>query len=275
VPNSDAPPPSTGQQLYEAGWCQGAILPVEVAVRIRPATVPEHYQHAVLITQDCNIVADDDKEPQVEIAFGYCAQAGENVNAFAQGKNPRRFLTVIVSDVHLVWDVRHRQSIPKSVLHTELGTAKPLGRLLDADLREFRAWLGRRYSRPAFPDTFNERLRPAMSAIDKAVKSEGFRSVRAVFYWIIERDEELPEAEPYHLQIIFCFAHNGTASPLPQAATEIDKFAKAVAACPGIELTKHEALSDLRFPIQYLDVWEGVDFDARSYGSSESAPPRI
>ena len=275
MPDSDAPPPSTGQQLYEAGWCQGAILPVEVAVRIRPTTVPEHYQHAVLITQDCNIVADDDKESQVEVAFGYCAQAGENVNELAKGKNPRRFLTDIAPDVHLVWDVRHRLSVSKTVLSVDLGTAKPLGRLLDADLREFRAWLGRRYSRPAFPDAFNERLRPAMPVIDKAVKSEAFRSIRAVFYWITERDDELLEAAPYHLRIIFCFAHNGTSNPLAQAAVEIDKFAKAVAACAGIQLTKHEAISDSRFPIQYLDVWEYVDFDSRSYGSSESAPPRI
>ncbi len=275
MPDSDVPPPTTGQQLYDAGWYQGTILPVEVVVRIRPATVPENYQYAVLITQDCNIVAEDEKESHVEVTFGYCPQATDNTNALAQGKNPRLFLIEVPQGQRFVWDVRQRVSVSKTALHTALGSSEPVGRLLDSDLREFRIWLSRRYTRPAFPGNFNERLRPAKSATDKVIKTDAFRSIRAVFYLITERDEELPEGMPYHLRIIFCFKHNGTADPLPQAATEIEKFTKAVANCPGIELTKHESIPDTRFPIQYLDVWECVDFDARSYGSSESAPPRI
>ena len=275
MPDSDSTPPTTGQQLYDAGWCQGAILPVEVAARIRPITVPEHYQHAVQITQDCNIVAEDAKESHVEVAFGYCPQPGENTNALAQGKNPRLFLTEVSPGQRFVWDVRHRASVLKTALCTAVGSVEPLGRLLDSDLREFRAWLGRRYSRPAFPDNFNDRLRPARSAIDKVVNTEAFLSIRAVFYLITEREEELSEGVLYHLRIIFCFKHNGTSEPLTQATTEIGKFTKAVTACPGIVLTKYEAISDSRFPIQYLDAWDCVDFDSRSYGSSDSAPPRL
>ncbi len=174
-----------------------------------------------------------------------------------------------------VWDVRHRLSLSKTALHAALGSKEPVGRPLDCDLRELRVWLSRRYTRPAFPGNFNDRLRPAKSVIDKVVKTEAFLSIRAVFFWIEERDHELPEGSPYHLRIIFCFKHNGTANPLPQAAIEIEKFAKAVASCPDIILTKPELIPDSRFPIQHPDVWECVDFDARSYGSAESAPPRI
>ena len=138
-----------------------------------------------------------------------------------------------------------------------------------------RAWLGRRYSRPAFPDNFNERLRPASAAIEKAVKSDGFRSVRAVFYWLEEGDEELPEGTPYHLRIIFCFNHNDTKSPLPATADEVKRFTDAVAKCPGVSLMKAESIPDSRFPIQYLDTWQCVDFDSRSYGCVTSAPPRL
>lgn len=274
MPDSDSPI-STGQRLYDEGWCQGAILPGDVAVCLRPTTTPVHYQHAVLITQDCNIVADDDRETHIEVAFGYCPRPEENANAFAQGKHPRQFLAGDGGERRFVWDVRERLSVTKSALLTLLKTVAPAGRLLDTDLREFRAWLGRRYSRPAFPDNFNNRLRPAKSTIDKAIKSDGFRSVRAVFYWIEERDQELSADTPYRLRIIFCFRHNGTAIPLQLAVVEIENFAKAVASCPGIVLVKTESIPESRFPIQYLDVWECVDFDSRSYGSAESAPPRI
>jgi hypothetical protein len=236
--------------------------------------VPSRYEHAVLITQDCNLVADDEKESHLEIAFGYRAGDAENVNAYAQGKHPRLFMTEVGGRHRFVWDVRERQPVPKATLEGRLLAASSPGQLLDSDLREFRAWLGRRYSRPAFPDNFNTRLREAQPIIDRVIRSEAFRSIRAVFYLITERDQELPEGTPYHLRIIFCFTSNPSAIPLPNAAAEIEKFAQAVAACPGITLVKHEAISDARFPLQYLDAWQWVDFDARSYGSPESAPPR-
>jgi hypothetical protein len=260
--------------LYDAGWCQGAILPTAVAVSIRPDTVPEQYQHAILITQDCNIVADNHKESRVEIAFGYSPPDAENANAVANSRHPRLFLTTLSSGTRFIWDVRERITVTKIALNMAIGSTPPLGRPIDSDLREFRAWLGRRYSRPAFPDAFNERLRSASATIDKAIKSDGFRSVLGVFYLIAERDEELLANDPYHLYIIFCFADNGTASPLPQTAIEIERYVRAVAACTGISLMKSDAISDARFPIQYLRSFELVDFDSRSYGHPESALPR-
>lgn len=273
MPDND-PPPSIGRQLYDAGWCQGVVLPEVVSVGLRPATTPSTYLYAVVVTQDCNIVADDHKEPQIEVAFGYRPASGENVNGYARGKNPRLFLTEVGPE-RFVWDVRERLSVTKADLLGVLKAVHPTSRLLDPDLREFRAWLGRRYSRPAFPDNFNERLQPASAAIEKAVKSDGFRSVRAVFYWLEEGDEELPEGTPYHLRVIFCFNHNGTESPLPATADEVKRFTDAVAKCPGVSLMKAESIPDSRFPIQYLDTWQCVDFDSRSYGSVTSAPPRL
>jgi hypothetical protein len=113
MPDND-PPPSIGRQLYDAGWCQGAVLPEAVTVGLRPATTPSKYLYAVVVTQDCNIVADDQKEPQVEVAFGYCPTAGEDVNGYARGKNPRLFLTKVGLQL-FVWCQRlreNRQNLP-------------------------------------------------------------------------------------------------------------------------------------------------------------------
>ncbi len=274
MPPSDISTLSLGQRLYDAGWCQGALLPLDAVAQIRASTLPVRYQHAVVISQDCNIVRDD-QETSVELAFGYSPTATENVNNLAKGRHPRQFLTTLASEQRFVWDVRERAAISKDRLSAVLGSAAPLGRMLDSDIREFRAWLGRRYSRPAFPDAFNDRIKAASAGIEKATKAQAFLSIRGIYYLITERDEELAADQPYHLRIAFCFEENGTPAPLPAASTEIARFITAVAQCQGIVLGPTVIVSNERFPVRWLDAWDCAYFDTRSFGCPGAAPPRV
>lgn len=265
---------SIGKKLYAAGWHQGAILDPILMERLRPQGASTQFTHAVVIAQDCNIV-NDDKEDRIEVMLGYIPADGQEINDLAQGRNPRLYRTGTPETGLHVWDIRERFTIAKKILSSVLGEAISDVRLMDAELRDIRRWIGRRYTRPAFPDTFNARISSAHREIAKVVKAKEFTSVRGVYYLVTENDEELPAGRDYHLKIAFCYVHNDSENPLPDTKAKIDQYVSAVDSCSGVKLTGVFVLSDADFPISYLDNFSLYDFEARSYADPAAAPPQI
>jgi len=267
-------PASIGQDLYGAGWHQGAILGPALMEHFRPQGAPAKFTHAVLITQDCNIVIDE-KEDRIEVMLGYIPDTGQETNDLAQGRNPRLYRTGNPETGLRVWDIRERFTISKFSFLSVLGEAVSDARLIDTELRDIRRWIGRRYTRPAFPDAFNARISSADREIAKVVKSKEFGSVRGVYYLVTENDEELPAGRDYNLKIAFCYVHNDSENPFPDTKTKIDQYVLAVNSCAGVKLTGVLVLSDADFPISYLDSFSLYDFAARSYAGQAAAPPQM
>jgi hypothetical protein len=263
-----------GKKLYAAGWHQGAILDPTLMERLRPHGVAARFTHAVMIAQDCNIV-NDEREDRIEVMLGYVPASGQETNDLAQGRNPRLYRTGTTETGLCVWDIRERFTISKTDLSSVLGDAVCHARLMDAELRDVRRWIGRRYTRPAFPDSFNVRISSADKEISKAVKSQEFKSVRGVYYLVTEKDEELPAGRDYHLKIAFCYVYNDSENPLPETKAKIDQYVSAVNGCAGVKLTGVLILSDADFPVSYLDSFSLYDFEARSYADPAAAPPQM
>ena len=263
-----------GKALYDAGWHQGAILGPTLMQHLLPQGTPTHFSHAVVIAQDCNIV-NDDREDRIEVMLGYDSDEQKGTNGFAQGRNPRLYRTGTTESSLRIWDVRERFTISKSTLSSVVGNAVCDDRLMDTEIHDIRKWIGRRYTRPAFPDAFNARFSSAKKEISKIVDSKEYQSVRGVYFLVTENDEELPGERDYTLKIAFCYVYNGSDDPLSDTKTKIDQYVSAVKKCAGIKIAGDPLiLSDADFPIAYLDKFFLYDYDAHSYGDPVAAPPQ-
>jgi hypothetical protein len=195
-------------------------------------------------------------------------------NGYAQGKNPRLHRTGATESGLRVWDVRERLTIPKEKLSSVIGKSTCEEWLTDIETQEPRKWIGKRYTRPAFPDEFNIRFDSVKKEISKIVESEEFRSVLGVYFLVTENDEELPEGKDYHLRMAFCYADNESDDPLPDAKTKIDLYIAAVKSVKGVKIIGDPLImSEAVFPIMYLRRFIQYDYEAHSYGDPASAPP--
>jgi hypothetical protein len=137
--------------LRTGNWRQGSILDARpIAEELAKVAAPL-CEHAVVISQDCDLVADLTTEPAVEIVIAELAAQPDT--ALLYGKNPRRICLPLVSGSgYLILDVRHRYPIGKLALAGHTPRADLI--LSKKEVRALARWLGKRYTRDAFPDAF-------------------------------------------------------------------------------------------------------------------------
>lgn len=181
-----------GQRLYAAGWRQGSLFnapgvlfgcnevddpggTLTVTLRKRPLRTKEKL---VLITQDCDIVASTDVEPNVEALM--CAlETKQDYVARIDRNSPRMFL--INPATGLVANARYRLQASKKMLTTLTPEPWPSSpRRFDRFVR----WLARRYDRPAVPDpiveAFQHPVEEVLSRIDQGQREVGANFSSAV-----------------------------------------------------------------------------------------------
>jgi hypothetical protein len=176
-----------GEQLIEAGWRQGSLLPALAhlvlfhpdhpfsrtskaqksfqSIAVPVADVPRYAYGAVaaekgrqfvIISQTCDI-ARGDIEPFVTVALAQHIKHSENTLKEARS-SVRKFL--LNEQTGLVVDLRYIVQIEKPLL---LSVKNPeYGPLSDEVARNFRYWLGDRYSRPPYPDGYIKAVRDPM-----------------------------------------------------------------------------------------------------------------
>jgi hypothetical protein len=114
------------------------------------------------------------------------------------GKNPRvlQFL-VSSSDSSSLYEaaIHDRFYISRRLLIGE----NPMNYLIgEKNIKLIISWLIRRYRRAAFPDEFNERLRPALKKVQEIAAKKG-KYVSGIY--ILVEDREMPANEPYRVMI--------------------------------------------------------------------------
>jgi hypothetical protein len=248
--------------LRAGNWRQGSIVDASpIAGELAKVAAPP-CELAVVISQDCDVVADSTIEPAVEIIVAELAAQPDT--ALLYGKNPRRICLPLTSGTgYLVLDVRHRYPLSKQVLAGHAPRADLT--LSEKDVRALARWLGKRYTRDAFPDAFNARLRPAQKELEKVSKSAAGRHITTIFLMLEPKDDELDDGTDYHVAIWFACRRDVLDSDTGAEANQFaSAFSRALESCPGIVVDDWEVRSHDDITLADLELIKRFDVDFRS-----------
>lgn len=148
---------------------------------------------SVVLTQDCDIVQPSSNEPFVEFIVGKQITI-ENGN-YLYNRNPR-ILQIKEGECCFEFSVHNRFFIKKED-HDKIDIEKHKISLSPDNKRLLRSWMGRRYTRAAFPDKFNERAKKAFQIANKEIS----KNVNCVYFEVEDREIDSLD-EPYDLNII-------------------------------------------------------------------------
>jgi hypothetical protein len=238
-------------------WRQGHIAETH-----QFAVQHAQFTHAVIISQDCDIATLPGKEPEAECVL---ARPVATPNpSFVSGKNPRVLHIQLADESFLEIDLRHRRGIAKEKL---LEAQRSSLTLKSADVRLLSKWLGKRYSRPAFPDAFNRRLDKQQQRLSKLSKNEAALDISALFV-SLDHDftEELPDETPYRVIVWIACPVEAYEDPKRRGSVEVlaGKFEETLRKCDGIEVLECEVRPHADITLADLDSFAKLDFDYRS-----------
>ncbi len=203
-------PGSPVQELIQNGWRQGSSIPAGVLSKFL-GELPQFWPPPgpddcfVVVSQTCDLLHHClEAEPLAEVLL--CRRISQADGALLYRKNPRRLHVEVTNHqgaIVLEALACEKFSIPRTCLagltpDSEL--ALPSG-----VVSTIAAWLANRYLRPAYPDAFNERLRPVRKKLDDLQKREG-RYFERLLLNLEPPDEELGDGDTYSM-VLWCVLH--------------------------------------------------------------------
>ena len=247
-----------GTRLRRLTWRQGSILSSKHSEILDG--LPFRAKVAVVLSQDCDVVQACDKEHQLELMGGEVLQTPDP--ATQNARHPRQ-LCICCDDGHtyLRLDVRHRCWIEKARL---TGVPDDVLKLDRSATHQLAAWVAKRYTRPAFPDAFNDRLPTAK--LDTLTKRLDSAVVSGIWLHLEPRDEDLPADTPYRCTILFTIGTDRMANERELVAANrfAQAFVDALQAPGGIVVEEHGVLPHSEFTLDHLAIYSRLDYDARS-----------
>jgi len=190
-------------------WRQGHVLTDEaVATFALVSRAGPGNTIAVVISHDCDIAADPDIEPSVEVVIG---RRIEKLGADAHGKTARRLHIPFLqgdTEIPVELEITTKTCLPKQAVLA--GKAKGDIALSPEGLVTLRHWLAARYQRAAFADAFEQRLKAKpgklSEKIAKAMEDAG-EHVLAVFFDVDGGDEKERNGpdDIYELRIVLLY----------------------------------------------------------------------
>lgn len=187
-------------------WRQGSVLTHQHACDIGMFNVDTTNRHAVVISHDCDLP--NDREAVVEVVIGSIILKPDP--SFARARNIRCLHLVYAThkEHSICLELTHaaRQIIPKQDFGDTLQPDKNFIILPD-EKRALKQWLAARYGRPAFPTTFENRLREKkVEEKLKVVLERASTYIVGVYFDLGEnRTEELYAGIPYVLRILIVY----------------------------------------------------------------------
>lgn len=233
--SGDTSSPSLGQDLLDAGWHQGTIFtarsvyflwnetpgsPGEGQTAIGSRRVKPK-EKLVLVTQDCDIITDETREPYVEALICRVDRRRDFLERI--DRNSARWF-VVDPESGLVALATYRVQIAKRVLAGLSPGPWPGG---PKRLQRFIRWLSRRYDRPAVPDPLVEAFQRPFEEMLERIHDES-PSVGAAFNRAVsEVRVSVPpnETPPFDLHVVLML---GSDTLTREEADAIDHVERAV-----------------------------------------------
>lgn len=231
-----------------------------------PTLAPEDI--LLVISQSCDVVHAELEEPYVElhVARRIPTINGLNVN----GRNPRKLhfacgcttshlYEINAKDRNLVRksDFQHAQALNHCTIPAPV-------------IQEIAHWTGRRYFRVALPEAFSRRVTQRRKDRIKRLLERQGANVHTI-YFLLNPESELPEGEPYDLDILVTVDREVWESESRDNLRGVAEQLGAEFDCEGIRVRNAETLplyqvdlelvsNALRFDVyDYLTVAEGGD----------------
>ena len=247
------------------GWRQGSVCDARELHQLCGVGSPTEHRLAILVSHDCDIVhRNAANEPFVEWLVEH--EIKKLKREFLYGKNPRRLHLEHAGKCYEVL-AHSRCTTPRDcLLKFRAGpklTSKLMGQIAD--------WLGKRYSRPAFPDAFNDRLGKNDSEIREAI-AKGHELLRAILIRVEPIDRELSAEKPYQVSLFGVMKDRDYNDPAKRENCQalISEVESLLADCDGVQVDDCQLRSDAHVSLAELDFLEEWDFDYLTVSAGEN-----
>lgn len=196
--------PSLRDAIMKTKWRQGVIVEGSQMKEVLSHVVESYpwindADALVLFSQDCDLLNPSlENEPFAEF---FCSKSIAKVDSsLAYGKNPRKLHLTLHKSKSLCLSINHRIRINRALL-ANLPLKNDPQRLSESELTNLLPWLSKKYSRPAFPDRFNDLL-GKISGLDKKLKTlnDSFVRIKSLFFYIVP-NTEIEYDQSYSLQV--------------------------------------------------------------------------
>lgn len=184
-----------GKRLRDWGWRQGVIVPASLILEGFPDGSPAtDKDHAMVVSQSCDLVHYDlQNEPFAVVLLLKSIESGNP--DFLHGKNPRCLHVQTTDGTWLEAWAWNQVGIPRDHLADKQAWAS--FELAQKTLRNVLDWLAKRLTRIAFPDDFNQELKPKSNAIRELLKSNHALFSEVLLY--ITPFDDLEDDQRYQL----------------------------------------------------------------------------
>jgi hypothetical protein len=262
----------------KSGFLSRFFMAIKRAALRKQAVIEmdSHHDRWMVISQDCDLLQPDlSKEPFVELIRIRPASGSHLPPAWGQSPREMQFNDPpgLNGGTRFVCSVHDRVRIDRQYLQNQ----KP-----DHD-REFNKenvkrichWISRRYVRAAFPDAFNDRVKPSLDSLTDKKSQLNKMSDLLTGVYIRVSEAELEIDEDYEVII--------WASMRPQDYEDYDRNTEAqellgllestLGSCRGIEIVECELKSEQEITLDHLRTWKRWDFDVLSLRPKKKSDP--
>lgn len=263
---------SLGQRLTALGWQCGSVIPESLYPHIEALTrneyraliQPQSPDWLIIFTQSCDLVAGTlEQEPAAE--FLWCRPIPQPRAQFRDLRSTRRLdfrpdrenHPEVVLSVHAAHD---RYAVPRNALER---SQPRVDRTLSAtSVRRLQAWLALRYSRPAWPDEFVQRLASAHGQIVSVLESVARDDLAEVRIAFAPSDIELDQSQSYRVLIYFVVDEtvwNSAPESRQRIHAAFALFVSTLEKCRGVQVDQESGVfSGAQFTwqqMQITDLW--------------------
>lgn len=251
-------------RIKDHGWRQGSVLPAELAARVAVSHFGDWgpNDRAVVVSQDCDVVHGSyDAEPNVELIRAKVSSAEDAI--VRHGRNPRRLQLETGEGAFLNLSIHDRWAVPRRELESD--PPEPNVSIEGESLHVMVEWIAKRYTRPAFPDAFNERRTGSAKKIENELKKNG-KLITGLFLALSPNGEcSADESYRVALRVTATKETLATKSNETELARTTKQIADALDACDGIEVVDHALVSEAMFTLDDLQFFQRWDWDYRSH----------
>lgn len=189
-----------------AKFKQGSIIKVDDLCSNDQSKL-EGEEYVFVISHDCDITAEWEKEPEIEVLKVQILDEGEQDPNLVYGKSPREIdLPVLINGNQKYLKLSQLTKTKISKQYNQHIVADDSLVITDKGIKLLRSWLSSRYKRHSFPESLANRLSKLQNKIESRCKSQTkANGIIALFINVDPSEEELEDGIPYEIDIAIVY----------------------------------------------------------------------